>query len=55
METDLETTKIRLDKNEFKTGNGSGRPVDIRDLADEDLETWSQQILEKIFSMTQNR
>jgi len=55
MEADFETTKFRLDKNEFKTGKGSGSPMDIHKLKSEDLETWSKLILETLFASTANK
>lgn len=51
-EADLDSLQIRMDRNEFAVGADSGPAFAfVRDLKTAQLETWSQAILARVFSV----
>ena len=54
MEADLDTLKVKIDKNEFiNSGNTvSGKVLDVREIMKKhhELEAWSRTILDKVFN-----
>lgn len=51
-ETDLDSLKIKFDKNEFSSGSdGANAIVNVEDLVTESLESWSMEILKKKFDV----